>query len=170
MAPRYIFAIFLLASIILSRCLDVSACATNCQCTPTSNECYLDTCDDLLEYESDTLIIHGELCAHHVEQLEGLNDGTFIILMDDECSEIPNCESVKDPVTQKSTVSTTTEMTTKKTKLKKKLPTSPVPTSGKTTPLYQSKDRCMRHYPGTTTPKPKAIMNSYELDLPTKYK
>ena len=106
MASRYIFVVFLLPVIILPKCIEVSSCATNCQCTRTTIECYIENCDDLLEYGSDTLIIHGELCVNHVEELQGLNKGTFVILMDNVCDSIPDCESVKDSVTDESTTHT----------------------------------------------------------------
>ena len=107
--------------------------------TRTMNECYIKSCEDELEYGTDMLIIHGELCLNHVMELECLNDGIFVILMDDECGKIADCESVQDSMTfEKTSAELTT--TTKKAKLKKKLPTSSVPTST-TMPQFRSKDR-----------------------------
>ena len=98
MAPRNIFAVFMILIIILS-CMELACCPMNCQCTCTTTECYIKSCEDELEYGTDTLIIHGELCLNHVTELEGLNDGTFIILRDDECGKIADCESMQDSMT-----------------------------------------------------------------------
>ena len=147
--------------------MELCACPTNCQCSHSTIECYIKSCEDELEYGTDTLIIHGELCLNHVMDLEGLNDGTFVILMDDECGKIPDCESVQDSVTVETTSAEPT--TTKKAKLKKRLPTTRAPTSTRIMPQFRSKARRMRFFPGMTTPMPKATMKT-EVDLPTKYK
>ena len=120
--------------------MELACCPMNCQCTHTMNECYIKSCEDELEYGTDTLIIHGELCLNHVTELEGLNNGTFVILMDDECGKIADCESMQDSMTFETTSAELTT-TTKKAKLKKKLPTSSVPTSMRTMPQFRSKDR-----------------------------
>ena len=125
--------------IILSQCVELACCPTNCQCT--MNECYIKSCEDELEYGTDTLIIHGEFFLNHVSELESLNDGTFVILMDDECGKIADCESVQDSMTVETTSAELTTTTTKKAKLKKRLPTSSVPTSMRTTPQFRCKDR-----------------------------
>ena len=148
--------------------MELACCPMNCQCTHTTNECYIKTCEDEPEYGTDTLIIHGELCLNHVMELEGLNNGTFVILMDDECGKIADCESVQDSMTIETTSAELTT-TTKKAKLKKKLPTTSAPTSMRTMPQFRSKDRRMRFFPGMTTPMPKVTMKT-EVDLPTKYK
>ena len=122
--------------------MELACCPMNCQCSCTMNECYIKSCEDELEYGTDTLIIHGELCLNHVSELEGLNDGRFVILMDDECGKIVDCESVQDSMTVETTsAELTTTTTTKKVKLKKKLPTSSFPASMRTTPQFRSKDR-----------------------------
>ena len=154
--------------IILSRCVELCACPTNCQCSHSTIECYIESCEDELEYRTDTLIIHGELCLNHVMDLEGLNDGTFVILMDDECGKMPHCESMQDSVTVE-TKSAEPTTTTKKAKLKKKLPTTRAPTSMRTMPQFRLKDRTTRFFPGMMTLMPKATMKT-EVDLPTKYK
>ena len=131
------------------------------------NECYIESCEDELEYGTDTLIIHGELCLNHVMELECLNDGTFVILMDEKCGKIADCKSMQDNVTFETISAELT--TTKKAKLKKKLPTSSVPTSTRTMPQFRSKDKQTRFFPGITTPMPKVTVKT-EVDLLTKYK
>ena len=80
--------------LVLFLAFQVDGCPTNCVCSDTVNECYLQNCKSDISSDRPLLILHGRLCSHHREILEHLGDGTEVILKDDFCSNILNCRLV----------------------------------------------------------------------------
>ena len=81
-------------------------CLGNCKCNHYLNECFINSCDDNLELNIDTLVIHGKLCDSHRDLLED-QEGLHIILTDDVCQDIDLCISELPISSQMSTIYTT---------------------------------------------------------------
>ena len=72
--------------------IDAEECLINCYCEEYRVECTLFSCTDEINTEYDEVVIHGTLCQSHRYTLTHIIQDTLIILKDDICEDIPNCQ------------------------------------------------------------------------------
>ena len=72
--------------------IDAKECLINCYCEEYRVECTLFSCRDETNTEYDEVVIHGTLCQSRRYTLTHIIQDTLIILKDDICEEIPNCQ------------------------------------------------------------------------------
>ena len=81
-------------------------CLANCKCNHYLNECLINSCDDDLELNIDTIVIHGKLCDSHRDLLED-QERMHIILTKYVCQDIDLCISELPISSQMSRIYTT---------------------------------------------------------------
>ena len=68
-------------------------CFMNCYCEEYRSECTLRTClDDINTENMEEIVINGKLCQSHRYTLTYILQDTLIILKEDLCEDIPNCQ------------------------------------------------------------------------------
>ena len=67
-------------------------CLINCFCEEHRAGCTLFSCTDEINTEYDEVVNHGTLCQSHRYTLSHIIQDTLIILKDDICGEILNCQ------------------------------------------------------------------------------
>ena len=86
-----IFPVFFWFFFILST-VSTEDCLINCFCTDYRAECTISSCLDDINTEFDEIVINGVLCNNHKYTLTHIIQDSLIILKDDVCGEIPNCQ------------------------------------------------------------------------------
>ena len=95
----YFFLLLLIVSVSSIR----GEICDSCLCEGGLVECFLDNCQDVIVQKEniDVLRIHGKLCQNHRNALQDyIYHNTIVVLLDDYCLTIPNCDGL--------TLSTTT--------------------------------------------------------------
>ena len=74
----------------------VYSCPDNClECTEEKIECVVQKCSDELPFEyTDFLYITGKLCIRQKNHLNGLSPNTIIVLENENCDGLRNCQSL----------------------------------------------------------------------------
>ena len=68
-------------------------CFINCYCEEYRAECTLMTCvDDINTENKEEIVIHGKLCQSHRYTLTHIPQDIHIILKEDICGDLPNCQ------------------------------------------------------------------------------
>ena len=68
-------------------------CFMNCYCEEYRSECTLRSClDDLNTENMEEIVINGKLCQSHKYTLRHVPQNPHIILKEDVCEDIPNCQ------------------------------------------------------------------------------
>ena len=91
-AVKMNFSLFFCFFCFFSTVIDAEECLINCYCEEYRVECTLFSCADEINTEYDEVVIHGTLCQSHRYTLTHIIQDTLIILKDDICEDIPNCQ------------------------------------------------------------------------------
>ena len=90
-AVKMIFSVFF-CFFYLFTSITAEDCLINCFCEEYRVECTLFSCNDELNTEFYEIVINGRLCNNHRYTLTHIIQDTLIILKDDVCGDIPNCQ------------------------------------------------------------------------------
>ena len=86
-----IFSVFFYFFCLLSSVF-AEDCLINCFCTDYRAECTISSCVDEINTDFDEIVINGMLCNNHRYTLTHIIQDSLIILRDDVCEDIPNCQ------------------------------------------------------------------------------
>ena len=74
-------------------------CPDNCICEEYQSVCQIQQCNDDLPFEyTDFLKIKGALCQRHKDFLKSLSPNTIIVVTDDSCAGLHNCQDEREDV------------------------------------------------------------------------